>query len=196
MRHFLISLAETSTRLLNANLAQYLTGLKIRGEQIDKKVLDVHSALAVWSNKNKVGVERQHRRGPITGRIGMRDAPTNRALIAHLNVADALRTRRQQRTDLLQQVRRFQLVVRRRRADQDLVVFFADIRKRLDARDIDQQLRLRETQLHRGNQTMPTREHFRAIEIACEQCDRFIERRRSFVIEWCWNHDLLLMSAL
>src|ERR1044071_7528181 len=41
---------------------------------------------------------------------------------------------------------------------------------------------------------MATREHLRAIEIACEQCDCFVERRRSFVVEWCWNHDLLLMS--
>src|ERR1041384_463824 len=156
MRHLLISLTETSARLLDANFAQYLTRLKIRRQQTDEEVFGFDSALAVWSNKNKFSIEREHGSGPIAGRIGMRDAAANRALVANLNVADALRTLRQQRTNPFQQIRRFQLIVRRSRADQNLIPFFTDIRERFDPGNIDQQGRLREPQLHRGYQTVPT----------------------------------------
>src|SRR5690242_20698103 len=104
MRHLLISLAETSTRLLDANFAEYLTGLKIRCQQTDEEVLGFHDALAVRSNKNQIGIEREHGSRPVTGRIGMRNTAANRALVAHLNIADALRTFRQQRANLLQQI--------------------------------------------------------------------------------------------
>src|ERR1043165_1268828 len=104
MWHLLISLAEASTRLLDANLAEYLTGLKIRCQQSDKEVLRFHRALAVWSYEHKIRIKREHGSRPVTGRIGMRDTAANRPLVAHLNVANALRTFRQQRADLFQQI--------------------------------------------------------------------------------------------
>ena len=127
MRHFLISLAKLSARFLDANFAQYLAGLKIGRQQIDEEVLGFHGSLTVWTNQNEIGIERENRRRPVTGRIGMRDTAANRSFVTHLNVADALRTFRQQRTNLFQQIRRFQLVVSRRRADQNLIAFFTDV---------------------------------------------------------------------
>src|SRR6185295_4088346 len=124
MRHLLISLAEASTRLLDANFAENLAGLKIRRQQVDEEVRGFHRALAVWPNENQIGIECEHGRGPVAGRIGMRDTAANRSLVAHLNVADALRTLRQQRTDSLEKIRRLQLVVCGRRADQNLIAFF------------------------------------------------------------------------
>jgi hypothetical protein len=56
---------------------------------------------------------------------------------------------------LFQQIRRFQLVVRRRRADQNLIAFFANVRERLDARDVDEQLRLRERSFIAGIKLCP-----------------------------------------
>src|SRR5690349_18111854 len=96
MRHLLISVSETSTRLLDANFAEYLTRLQIRSQQIDEEVRGFHRTLAIWSNKNQIRVEREHGSGPVSGRIGMREAAANRALVAYLHVADALRTLRQQ----------------------------------------------------------------------------------------------------
>src|SRR5215204_140912 len=111
----------------------------------------------------------------------MRDTAAYRSFVAHLNIANALRALRQQWTHAVQQVRRFQLVVSRSCADQDLIAIFTDVGERFDTRNIYEQLRLRETQLHGRYQTVPTGKHLRAIEIACEQCDCFIERRWSLV---------------
>src|SRR5215217_9709 len=196
MRHLLISLAEASARFFNANFPEYLARLKISRQQIDEEVLSFDGALTVWTNQNEIGIEREHGGRPVTGRIRMRDTAANRSLVTYLNIANTLCALRQQRANLLQQIRRFHLVVSRRRANQDLAALFADVCERFDPRDIDEQLWLRETQLHGRYQTVPTSKNLCAVQIARQQRNCFIERRRSFVIELCWNHDPLLIRVI
>src|SRR6185369_7564722 len=131
-----------SAWLVDANLAQYLTGLQISRQQIDEEVFGFDCSFAVWPNANELAVQRKDRRRPITSRIGVRQTAADSPLVAHLDVADTARAVRQQRTDVLQQLRRFQLVVRGRGADQNLISFFANVGERWDARDVDEQLRL------------------------------------------------------
>src|SRR6185503_3451792 len=104
MRNFLISLSEFSRWFLNANFAEDFTREQGSRKQVNKEIFCSFCSLAVWSNQDKLSTEREDRRGPVTRGIRVRDASPNRAFVAHLNVADALRTFRQQRTDLLQQV--------------------------------------------------------------------------------------------
>ena len=73
-----------------------------------------------------VGVERQHRRRVVGGRIGVRQAAAERAAIADLRIADRCRGLGQHRTCLLQQRRRGHVVVDGAGADLDLVALLAD----------------------------------------------------------------------
>ena len=66
---------------------------------------------------------------------------------------------RQQRANLLQQVRRLDFVMRGHRAEANLAAFFANVRKVFDAAKVDEQRRLGQTQLHRRNQAVPAGEN-------------------------------------
>src|SRR5438045_7631009 len=87
-------------------------------------------------------------------------------------------------------------MVRGSSADQNPVAFFADVRERFDARDVDEQLRLRETQLHRGNQTMTAGEHLRSVRILREQRHSLFQTRRRLIIKRCRNHASLLFKFI
>src|SRR5260370_1290364 len=78
-------------------------------------------------------------------------------------------------------------------ADQNAVALFANIRKTPNAGNINQQLRLRQSQLHSGNETMPTSELFGAIRVPCQESNRFIDCVCNLVIELCGNHLVLLL---
>src|SRR6185503_12429402 len=90
----------------------------------------------------------------------MRYAAADSAFVSHLDVANVRRALRQQRTNLLQQIRRLYLVMRGHGSDTNLAVFLANIRKIFDTADIHEQRRLREAQLHGRNQTVSTSENF------------------------------------
>src|SRR6476660_1421525 len=108
MWHLLISVAESSARLLDADFAEYLTGQETGGEQIDEEVFCIFCSFAVCANQNELSVKCEDRSRPVTGRIGVRNTAANGALVSHLHVANASCAVRQQRTDRFQQIRRFQ----------------------------------------------------------------------------------------
>ncbi len=59
----------------------------------------------------------------------MRETAAYRAFVSHLNVSDAFAAFRQQRTDVTQQIRRFQLIMRCGSADLNQIAVFANVGK-------------------------------------------------------------------
>src|ERR1041384_7336520 len=117
----------------------------------------------------------------------MGEAAADRALVAHLHVADVPGAFRKQRTNLLQQIRRFDLIMRGHRADPNLSVFFANVREVFDAADIYEKRRLCQTELHSRNQTVSAGEEF-CVFVLGKQIQCFIERVGARVIKLGWNH--------
>ena len=76
---------------------------------------------------DKIGIECENCCRPVTGGIRVSNAPTNCAFVSHLDVANALCAFRQERTNLFQQIRRFQLIMSGRCTDQNLIAFFTDV---------------------------------------------------------------------
>src|SRR5439155_25737481 len=109
----------------------------------------------------KFCIESQDSCRPIARRIGVRQAAADRAFVADLQVADLRSAFRKQRTNLLQQIRRFDLIMRGHRADADLSVLFANVREVFDAADVYEQRRLYESELHCRNQTVAPGENLR-----------------------------------
>ena len=163
MVHLDVRLTCAATGFVNAQLAQNLARFERRCHEIKKKIIDVDRALAILAGHDKFGVERNYRCGPVTGRIRVGHAAADRALVADLHVANVSGALRQQRTDLLEQLRRFDLIMGGHRPDAYLVTLFANVREICDAADIDEQRRRRQPQLHRRDQAMPTGENFRVF---------------------------------
>src|SRR6185503_20883266 len=119
----LIRLAKLSTRLLDANFAKYLTRLQISREQIDEEVFGFHGSFAVWTNEDHVGIECENRGRPVAGGIRVSNTAADCAFVSYLHIANALGAFRQKRTDLFQQIGGFELIMRGRRSDQNLIAF-------------------------------------------------------------------------
>src|ERR1700754_528037 len=84
----------------------------------------------------------------------------------------------------------------RSRADKNLIAFFADVTERFDSRDVDKQLRLRETQFHRRNQTMTTGKYLRAVRIGRDQRHSLVQSRRHLIVKRCGDHALPPFSLI
>src|SRR5882762_5642205 len=80
-------------------------------------------------------------------------------------------------------------------ADTNLFAFLANVSEVADAADVDQQLRLGQTQFHRRNQAVATRENLRAIRVLGQQANGFRNRLRSQVIKCCGYHKYLLCGS-
>ena len=79
---------QTPGRFRNANLAENLAGVKAVVSRSTKKSSALDRSLAVRANRNHLGFERDDRRRPIAGRIGVRDAAADRSFVSHLHVAN------------------------------------------------------------------------------------------------------------
>ncbi len=120
--------------------------------------------------------------------VGVREAATDRAACAHLEVAHLARgigERGELRADRLV-VR--DLSVSRERADHDRPVGFgANFPERRDATEIDERLGLRESELHEGQEAVAARDHFRVAAFT-ELLDGIFDRRRRLIGERVRDH--------
>src|SRR6266404_4975138 len=101
MADFLIGLANASLRRRNPYLAHDLGWLERGGQHIHKEIIGVDDSLSARTGNNHVRTEGNDRRWPVTRRVGMGNAATNRPLISHLHIANVDSTIRQQGTDFL-----------------------------------------------------------------------------------------------
>jgi hypothetical protein len=77
--------------------------------------------------------------------------------------------------------RAFDLRVPRQRADLDELALLGDAVETFDAVDVDQQRRLRQPHIERGDQTLPAGEQPRVVLVLGKQRDRFLERARLLI---------------
>ena len=106
----------------------------------------------------------------------MRETAAERALVAHLNIADRRRRLREQRAISLDELRLLDLRVCRERADADSVAFDADVAEIGDATEIDDVPGLGQPQLHQRHEALPAGEKLHVVSIGREQMDRLFER--------------------
>ena len=109
--------------------------------------------------------------------------PPSVPTIAHLRVGDLQRGLAQQRDLLAEQVGADQLVLRRHRADDDVVAFLADPLEVGDAAEVDEIGGAREPQLHHRDEAVAAGEHAALLAEAGEQADRVIDGRRAMIGE-------------
>ena len=88
-------------------------------QQIDEEVLGADRAPAARTDDLDLRVERENRRRVVGRRIGVHEAAADRALVAHLHVADVRRRLGQQRALARAAADDSIVVMRRHRADGD-----------------------------------------------------------------------------
>src|SRR6185503_4499016 len=103
----------------------------------------------------------------------MSQAPTNCSLVAHLDIADLGGAFRQQRANLAQPIRSLELIVSSHRANANLSALFPNVGQVLDPAEIDEDLRGRQSKLHRGNQAVPTGEDLGVIGMLSQKSNSF-----------------------
>ena len=108
-----------------------------------------------------VSIDREHHRGVVGCRIGVREAAADRATIAHLLIADLRSRVGNDGAVLVQQRRGGDIVVDGAGADLDSAVLLANAGEARDARDVNQQLRLVQSKLHERNEAVAAGDELR-----------------------------------
>src|SRR5436853_2092792 len=129
-------------------------------------------ALTAAADDDDSRFERNHHRRPIRRRVGVREAAADSAAIAHLRVADLPGGFRQDGTGVAEQIARFNLKVRRHRADAKLSAFFADVSEITYAPDVDQDGWRGESEFHRRDETVAARQYLGIIGVLRQQRER------------------------
>src|SRR5437773_2354440 len=112
----------------------------------------------------------------------MHQTATERPAITDLDVAYVHCDFGQERTTAAEKIRTFDIVVRRHRADRDVVVLLADVAEISDPADVDDGLGLREPEFHGGNEAVSACKDFRVFALA-KQSYGFIEASRPMIIK-------------
>ena len=102
-----------------------------------------HGALTAGTDDDQLGVEREHRRPDVTGRVGVHERPADRAAVPDLRVGDLGDGLREQCGVLVNQVALEEVAVGRHRTDDEVVTRVADAAQRLDAAEVDEECRVR-----------------------------------------------------
>ena len=122
-----------------------------------------------------LGVNRQHDGGVIGGWIRVGQAATQRAAIADLRIADLTGGLGDNRTLVGEQRRRGNVVMDRRREDLDLAVLLADAGEPGNFRDVDQDARLAQAQLHQRHQAVPAGQELAPAAGLLQLLDRLVQ---------------------
>ncbi len=136
--HLHIALSHAAFGRGKTDFLQHLARLQRGSEQIDKKIVQLNHALTFAADGDNLRAHRQHRRRPVRSRIRMGQAAADSALVTHLHVAKMGRSFGQQRASMAQQVGSLNLEVRGHGADPNLAAVFTNIRKVLNAANVDQ----------------------------------------------------------
>ena len=150
----------------------------------------VHEELPRWDRPSPPGarrhdlrVEREDRRRIVRGGIGVGHAPADGAPVPHLHVADHGGNLGQQRALRLEHGAVLDGVVGRQRADRDLLAVGLDPVQPADPADVDDDLRLRQPELHDRKEAVPPGQELRIVPVLLEQTDRLADGLRREVLE-------------
>src|SRR5262245_5188332 len=132
-------------------------------------------------------VEREDRGRVIRRRIRVRQTASERAAVAHLLIADRRSGLGEHRARVAHDRGRRHLVMDRAGADFDLVANLADARQPGNPRDVDEELRLAQPQLHERHEAVaPGNQLARGFAVA-QLLDRLVERCRARLYYRCVN---------
>src|SRR5258708_35630482 len=196
MAEFHIALPSFSLGHGKTYFTQNFAGLQRGGQQIDEELVRFDYAFAFGPIYYYLCVQRENRGWPIGSGIGVRQASSDGAFIADLNVAQVRRCFGQQWANAAKQVRRLNLIVRGHRTNANLSAFFADVRQDFKLADVNQHAWLHQAQLHGWNQAVTTRQELGVVFMFGQELQSFVEVFGGDVIELCWNHDRPLMRPL
>ena len=159
-------------------------GLEHAGEEVGGG----HDPLAAGTDDHELGVERQHHRGEIGGRVAVGERAADRAAMTHLRVADLARRRRDDRAMLLEQRIGVHRGMPGERPDRELRARIADVGELGEPPDVDELRRPCDPELHRRQEGVPACQHLR-VGIRAEQATGMLDRLRQLVVERCRDHD-------
>src|SRR5262252_6641392 len=120
MMNLLVCLTATPLAAVDANLTEDLSWFQCCRQEVNEEISGSDRALTAQADCDQFRFEREDGCRPIAGRIGVGQAATNCSLVAHLHITNAASAFGQQRTDLLKQGGRFNLIVSSGRPNPDL----------------------------------------------------------------------------
>ena len=129
----------------------------------------------------------------VGGGIGVGDRAADRPAVPDLRVADVPGGAGQQAAALGQDRVERQIGVPAERADRDPVAVLAHVAKVVEAADVDEQRRPRETELEQREQGVAAGQDLRVL--APEQLDRLVDRAGAGVVEGGGDHAPALAAA-
>ncbi len=104
----------------------------------------------------------------------MAEAPDDRTALPHHRIGDEFRSVGDKMVARCNNRRDFQRGVSLARADLEKSVAFAHIGEFRNRIDVEQNGGLRQAEAHRGNQTLPARQHAGVASVLGERCERFV----------------------
>src|SRR5438128_2730596 len=114
------------------------------GERVDEELVDRDDALAFWSLRHNRRAEREHRRGVVVRRVGVREVATDRSQVANERIGDDRGRVGDDRVALPDDRVRLEVGLTDESADAQLAVL-SDLREAGHAVDVDENGRLGET---------------------------------------------------
>src|SRR6476469_8874385 len=124
MTNFYVSLRGLAFGGGDADFAQNFSSLERRGQHFNEEISGFDNAVALGAGGDKLCVEREDGRGPVSRGIRMRQASADSAFVAYLHVAKMAGCFRQQRAGAAQKFGDFNLEVRCHGADANLSALF------------------------------------------------------------------------
>ena len=133
------------------------------------------------------GAEQDEHRGYVGARVGVGDVAADRAAVADLGVADVAGGLGEHRAVRGENVGSRDLGVGGQRADPDRAARLGDALEFIETADVDDDGRLRESQLHHRDQAVAAGHQLRVL-VLLQQAEGFIDRSGAAVIELGWVH--------
>src|SRR5262249_14730144 len=174
------------------NFADDLVLLECSRHHVDKKFGCGYSPFAVWPERHNRRFKSENGGRVIRRGIRMCDAATNRAFVAHLNVADQTGGLGKRGKPAFDHIGTLNHMMRCQGADSDLPTLFLDVREFGNAADVDQQLGCGQPELHHWNQAMPAGKNFRVACVFLQEVDCVTQRGWDNILELLRDHDAFL----
>src|SRR3954470_16839912 len=182
-------LGETDTRVggrgWKADSAEHVIGTRRRLEQAFEEVGGLLGALAVRPGDVELALQCHETRRQFGGGIRVGERAADGAAVADRRMRDVRHRERDQRGVSGDFRGMLQRGVARERPDLDSAVFHADVVE-ADAIDVDQQRRVRQPHVQRGDQALAAREQLRVARMRRKLRDRVLRRACFRIGEWRW----------
>src|SRR6267378_156505 len=150
--------ATISRRFLHCNFAHQLLMPQNSCKSVLDKIFQLDRPRAFRTSTRNRSLQRQQRSSPVTVRIGFRQRPANRPLIAHLHIRNSRRAIVQNR-NCCHRLRHFYIRMTRQRSEAQLAIVALNPAQPFNEIDVHQRRGPRHSHLHQWNQALPAGQH-------------------------------------